>query len=254
MDETNWTPEEVEPPTEPAEPISLQDVFDMDPMEAVAQVFQDPVVVTPPPDFTASTDVSMDGYTGMETQLPSFERFSTEQVTDNPSRQGDLELAGQLRAHLSGGKIETPVPADVPRRQQLRDEQRRQQDARVEIRREQKAGNSEAATRLADIERRARDAGSTTPLDDELAVAEAFPFDAIPEREQPEQEPTKTDPGDAAKVAELRRTPVPLLTDYVGGNPAWDMGGEGVVEVLKEMVAVLKRIDDKLPQKATYSE
>ena len=229
MDETNWTPEEVEPPTEPAEPISLQDVFDMDPMEAVAQVFQDPVVVTPPPDFTASTDVSMDGYTGLETQLPSFERFSTE-------------------------KIETPEPADVPRRQKLRDEQRRQQDARVEIRREQKAGNSEAATRLADIERRARDAGSTTPLDDELAVAEAFPFDAIPEREQPEQEPPKTDPGDAAKVAELRRTPVPLLTDYVGGNPAWDMGGEGVVEVLKEMVAVLKRIDDKLPQKATYSE
>ena len=229
MDETNWTPEEVEPPTEPAEPISLQDVFDMDPMEAVAQVFQDPVVVTPPPDFTASTDVSMDGYTGLETQLPSFERFSTE-------------------------KIETPEPADVPRRQKLRDEKRRQQDARVEIRREQKAGNSEAATRLADIERRARDAGSTTPLDDELAVAEAFPFDAIPEREQPEQEPPKTDPGDAAKVAELRRTPVPLLTDYVGGNPAWDMGGEGVVEVLKEMVAVLKRIDDKLPQKATYSE
>lgn len=229
MDETNWTPEEVEPPTEPAEPISLQDVFDMDPMEAVAQVFQDPVVVTPPPDFTASTDVSMDGYTGLETQLPSFERFSTE-------------------------KIETPEPADVPRRQRLRDERRRQQDARVKIRSEQKAGNSEAATRLADIERRARDAGSTTPLDDELAVAEAFPFDAIPEREQPEQEPPKTDPGDAAKVAELRRTPVPLLTDYVGGNPAWDMGGEGVVEVLKEMVAVLKRIDDKLPQKATYSE
>lgn len=229
MDENNWEPEEVEPPAEPAEPISLQDVFDMDPMEAVAQVFQDPVVVTPPPDFTASTDVSMDGYTGMETQLPSFERFSTE-------------------------KIETPEPADVPRRQQLRDEQRRQQDARVEIRREQKAGNADAATRLAGIERRARDAGSTTPLDDELAVTEAFPFDAIPEREQPEQGPQKTDPGDAAKVAELRRTPVPLLTDYVGGNPAWDMGGEGVVEVLKEMVAVLKRIDDKLPQKATYSE
>ena len=70
MDETNWTPEEVEPPTEPAEPISLQDVFDMDPMEAVAQVFQDPVVVTPPPDFTASTDVSIAGYTGWSRSYP----------------------------------------------------------------------------------------------------------------------------------------------------------------------------------------
>lgn len=216
MDENNWEPEEVEPPAEPAEPISLQDVFDMDPMETVAT----------PADFTASMDVSMEGYTGPGPPLPSFERFSTE-------------------------KIETPEPAEVPRRQQLRDEHRRRQDARVEIRQAQKAGNAEAATRLADIERRARDAGSTTPLDDELAVTEAFPFDAIPEREQPEQEPPKTDPGDAAKIAELRREPVPLLEF---GNPAWDLGGEGVVEVLKEMVAVLKRIDDKLPQKATYSE